>query len=215
MSNVSNLRTRIGEYLLNRELKKNKRSPIVCNINKAKKIGVIFNASLSLNFEIIKEFVKNLDKKGINVQAIGYIDNKSLIDSYLHRKGFGFFTGKDLSWFYKPKGEKIESFIKSDFDVLINLSLEKYLPIDYVTVLSKAKFKVGKFIEKSSPLDFMIDTHKEMDTLKKVKKEVKIKDGKKHKNNDLDNEMDLKAQDEIQLNFLINQIIHYLSILNN
>lgn len=215
MSNNSNLRTQIGEYFLKRELKNNKRTPLVCNINKAKKVGVIFNASLVLNFEIIKDFVKDLSKKGIHVNAIGYIDNKSLIDSYLHRKGFGFFTGKDLSLFYKPKGEKIEEFVNSDFDLLINLSLEKYLPIDYVTALSKAKFKVGKFIDQSSPLDFMIDTHKEMDTLKKVKKEVETKTHKTNKNNELDNEMDVKAQNEIQLNFLINQIIHYLSILNN
>jgi hypothetical protein len=215
MGNESNLRVRIGEYLLNRELKKNKRTPLVCNINKAKKVGVLFNASLSLNFEIIKNFVKDLSKKGVEVNAFGYIDNKSLIDSYLHRKGFGFFTGKDLSFFYKPKGEKIEAFINNDFDLLINLSLDKYLPIDYVTGLSKAKFKVGKFIEETSPLDFMIDTHKEMDTLKKVKKEVESKGTNYKKANDLDSEMDKKARNEIQLNFLINQIIHYLSIINN
>ncbi len=214
MSNVSNIRARIGEYLLDRELKKNKRTPIVCNLKKAKKIGVIFNASLTLNFEIIKNFVKTLSENS-NVSAIGFIENNSLIDSYLHRKGFGFFTGKDLNLFYRPKGENIESFIKTDFDLLINLSLEKYLPIDYVTSLSKAKFKVGKFIDKTSPLDFMIDTHKEIDTLKSLKKEVKNKADKSHKNSELDHEMDLKVQNEIQLNFLINQIIHYLSILNN
>jgi hypothetical protein len=60
----------------------------------------------------------------------------------------------------------------------------------------------------------MIDITKENEAMSALKNEVeKDVHVRRSKNNEVENIVDIKVQTEIQLNFLINQLIHYLSIL--
>ena len=85
-------KTFIGRKVLERKLKHKKRATKVCNINDAKNIGIIFNATHLVSFEIIRNFMMSISSKKVNVYALGYVHSKKLIDHYLYRKGFDFFT---------------------------------------------------------------------------------------------------------------------------
>ena len=62
----------------------------------------------------------------------------------------------------------------------------------------------------------MIDISKEYETMNALKDELEQDiHNKGSKDEDIEMIIDKKAQTEIQLNFLINQLIHYLSILKN
>lgn len=203
-----------GERIINAKLRSTDRRVVACNINQAASIGILFNATEQVSFDIVKELVKNLSNKNKSIEVLGYVDTKQLIDHYLYRKGFDFFTRKQLNWYFKPESENVEGFIKKPFDLLLDLSLDNPYPLKYILTFSEAKFKAGRYSENCNYLDLMIDITKEkeaMSALKnEVEKDVHLKDSK---NKEVEQIVDIKVQTEIQLNFLINQLIHYLSIL--
>jgi hypothetical protein len=166
-----------------------------------------------VSFEIIKNFSKVLINKKIEVSALGYVHSKKLIDHYLYRKGFDFITRNNLNWYYKPVSDTVSEFIEKPFDILINLSLEDYFPIQYIVALSSSSFKVGKYFEEPNYMDFMIDIEKEKKTMQDLKKEIGKDQKVNEQKREIENEIEKKVDIELQLNFLINQIMHYLTII--
>lgn len=216
MKIIENTKAYFGRRSIQSYLRKNKREVKACNINSAKTIGVLFNATHQISFEIVKEMVKNLSVKKNKIDVLGYVDSKNLIDHYLYRKGFEFFTHKQLNWYYKPVEETVDSFIKKKFDILIDLSLDDPYPIQYIIALSKARFKVGRYTEGNEYLDMMIDIEKEKEAMKNLKREInKETINVRYRNREMEKIVNVKAQTEIQLNFLITQLLHYLSLIKN
>jgi hypothetical protein len=212
----SKIRRRYTDYILNRKIKNNKRIVKACNLRECKSIGLLFNATQILNFEIVKDLVKELSTPSNKIKVLGYVEGKDMIDHYLYRKGFEFFTRQQLNWFQKPISESVDDFVKQPFDVLINLSLDKTYPIQYIVALSKARFKAGMFTEESKLLDFMIDIKKEKETILKLQEELALdKNSSREHKTSYDSIANIKTNAELQLNFLINQLVHYLSQINN
>ena len=212
---MGTIKEKFGYYLLDRHVRRASRDVVVNNFDTAKTAGVIFNATHLINFEVVKKFVDFLQLKNIDVTTIGYVNTKKLVDHYLFRKGYDFFTKKDLNWYLKPTEASVDDFIQKPFDILFNLSLESYYPLQYIVGMSKAKMKVGMFTTDEHYLDVMIDIEKE----KKVRYDVfnEVKDSQKSKNRhsgEFESEVSLKIQQEIDVDFLINQIMHYISIIN-
>lgn len=216
MKFFENTRKYFGQRIIRSYLRKNKRQVNACSINNAKTIGILFNATHQISFDIVKEMVKDLSVRKNKIEVLGFVDSKNLIDHYLYRKGFEFFTHKQLNWYYKPIEENVNSFIEKKFDILINLSLDEPYPIQYIAALSKAKFKVGKYSTENECLDFMIDIEKENEAMKSLKQEIKI-DSKEipHRNKEVEKIVNAKVQTELQLNFLISQLLHYLALIKN
>ena len=210
---LNDTRAYIGRKVLERKLRHLNRNIRVCNINDAKNVGIIFNATHLVSFEIIKNFMKDLSVKKTNVTALGYVHSKKLIDHYLYRKGFIFFTRSNLNWYKRPLKDSVDDFIRKPFDILINLCLEDYYPIQYIVALSAATFKVGKYFKEPHYLDFMIDTEKEKQIMQDLKKEVDKDKKPDETNKDIERDIDKKVEIELQLNFLLDQLLYYLSII--
>lgn len=214
MNLIEKTKARWGERILNSRLTETKRFASACNINEAKSIGILFNATQQVSFEIVKDLVKNLSNKNNSIEVLGYVDTKQLIDHYLYRKGFDFFTRKQLNWYYKPMAENVDEFIKKPFDLLLDLSLDNPFPLKYILTFSEARFKAGRYTENCNYLDLMIDIAKEKEEMSALRTEVeKNLHQREPKNEEVEEIIDIKVDTEIQLNFLINQLIHYLSIL--
>ncbi len=213
---IENTKAYMGNRAIRSYLRNVKRELRSCNIHKAKTIGILFNATQQTSFEIVKDMAKDLSSKENDIEVLGYVDSKQMIDQYLYRKGFEFFTRNQLNWYYKPIPDIVEAFIKKPFDLLIDLSLDNPFPIKYIMTCSVAKFKAGRFLNGQDYLDFMIDIEKEKETMKDIRHELE-KDMEKGKlgNREVEKIVNTKIQAEIQLNFLINQLLHYLSIIKN
>jgi len=212
MKLMDNFKTLVGEKILTSHLKNHNRVRAVCNVKDAKHIGIIYNATEFISFEIIKKLVKDLSTDSKKISVLGYVDSKKLIDNYLYRKGFDFFSKNELNWYFKPISSNVEQFMKEPFDLLINLSLEDHFPIRYITALSPATFKTGMYTPHETALDLMIDIEKEKQTMRSLKREIVYVNGQ-NKDSEIEADVDKKTEIEIQLNFLINQLLHYLSIL--
>jgi hypothetical protein len=208
-----NIKVLTGKRILNNQLRAMKRTPMVCTLKEAESIGIIYNATEYVSFEIIRNLVKELTHESKKVMVLGYVDSKDLIDNYLYRKGFDFFSKNELNWYYKPISPLVDQFIQEPFDLLINLSLEDHYPIRYITSLSAARFKTGRYTPDDLCLDLMIDIEKEKNTMQALHKEILNEHAYKTGDVEVEADVDKKSETEIQLNFLINQIIHYLSLL--
>jgi hypothetical protein len=216
MNIINRARAYWGKKAIDSQVNSVKRSVISCNIRDAENIGILFNATDQVSFEIVKELVKNLSSRNNSIDVLGYVDSKQLIDHYLYRKGFDFFTRKQLNWYYKPETDVVNSFINKPFDLLINLSLDEPYPILYILASSIAKFKAGLYVEGQDYLDFMIDINKEKEAMENLRHEIYFELNKPEgTGEDIEQIIDSKTKTEIQLNFLINQLIHYLSLIKN
>lgn len=154
------LRSKIGYALLKRKVKSVDRNVRSVNLYSAKKAAVIFQPIDQDEFEKVQQFIKSLKDTGIDITAVGFIRDKKIPNIFLLRKGYDFFCFEDLNWYCKPVAPFIENLINEKFDILIDLSLERNLPVDYLIYLSKAGFKAGKHFENGHPFDLTIDISK-------------------------------------------------------
>lgn len=213
MKFMGTVKYKIGELVLRKKVKHLKRRVSSCNLKEAENIGILFDATHLVSFEVVKKFVKQIDSKYNTISILGYVDSKQLIDHYLYRKGFDFFTQANLNWYSKPEGEAVESFMAKEFDVLFDLNLEDQFPMKYILSLSKATFKAGRYTESHDFLDFMINIEPEIEAIKDLQSEIDKDRNLTNEKSSYENIANKKTDIELQLNFLINQLIHYLSML--
>jgi hypothetical protein len=205
----------MGKRALDRQLRELHRVPMICSISDAQHIGIIYNATEFVSFEIIRNLVKDLTHHNRKITVLGFVNSKKLIDHYLYRKGFDFFSKNELNWYSRPISPAVNHFIAEPFDLLINLSLENYYPIQYITTLSAATFKAGRYSAQDHALDLMIDIDKERETMKTLHEEIQADFHPKTASEEIEADMEKKTETELLLNFLINQLLHYLTIIKN
>ena len=110
------------------------------------------------------------DKK--DVLAMGYVDKKKPHKSQYAQFGLDFFTRKDLNFSMIPVDPIVQNFIEKKFDILINVNSSNSFPLQYISALSNAKFKVARFQnKKEDAFDMMIKIDNEA-PLKTVLEEI-------------------------------------------
>jgi hypothetical protein len=154
------IRSLIGLHYFRKELKKTGRDRKLTNLRDAKKIGIIYNLDNVPDYDVVAEFVTQLQHDRKEVKALGYVKNKNLISRFLPKLSYDFFSVKDMNWFYKPVKDKVMDFIQKDFDLLIDLDMKDSLPLKYISGLSMSMCRIGRYSEGStSCYDFMLDVN--------------------------------------------------------
>ncbi|MCK9205399.1 MAG: hypothetical protein M0P58_13340 [Bacteroidales bacterium] len=160
------IRTRIGQYYYKKEQTRNNRRCKMTNLQEAKRIGILYTLDDVPDYNLVSDFVSELQHEHKEVKALGFVKNKSLVQRFLPKLSFDFFSKRDLTWFYKPIHNQVRDFIEKEFDLLIDLSLRDTFPLQYIAGLSNAQCRVGKFSEKNTEYyDFMIDLKPAMTTI--------------------------------------------------
>lgn len=125
------------------------------NFQKARSVLIFFESDPDeINTEI-KNIIKDLKDSGKNVMAIGLVDKKIIESPELY--DFQLFNFKNFDWKGKPNAGLISLIQKSEYDWVIDLSVRPILPIQYMLMISKSRFRIGLKKEIAAPLDFMID----------------------------------------------------------
>lgn len=154
---IKNIKIKFGRFILEKRIVKLQRNANFKNLEQSKNIGVIFNATHQDTYELARKYIDNLQKKGLSVKALGFVDSKQVLDFYQKSLHFDFFSRKNLNWYGKPNNPNTDEFIDTKFDILIDLSIVEDFPIQYVVGLSKADFKVGCVKDSKNFYDFMIE----------------------------------------------------------
>lgn len=158
MNIIKNIKIKLGEYFLEKEFSAIKRAPRSVNFDAAENIALIFDATDAEEFEAVKKYIKKLKDDKRKVKALGFYDAKNQPASMISKLEYDFFTQKELTWYLKPIDPIIDNFLREPFDILINLSANNKLPLQWIMALSHARLKVGKTQIKYSPLyDIIIE----------------------------------------------------------
>ncbi|MEI6682400.1 MAG: hypothetical protein WCO44_07220 [Bacteroidota bacterium] len=160
-----NLRIRIGQYYFKKEQSQSARQCKMTSLQDAKRIGILYTLDEVPDYDFVSEFVSQLQGKHKEVKALGFVKNKNLIQRFLPKISYDFFSRRDLTWFYKPIHTQVRDFIEKEFDLLIDLSMQDNFPLKYISGLSNALLRVGKFSEENTEYyDLMIDMKPTMTT---------------------------------------------------
>ncbi|MBL4593785.1 MAG: hypothetical protein JKX68_08230 [Flavobacteriales bacterium] len=168
MSTVKDIQEKLGRFSLNRERKRLQRNVKAFSIEKASTIGVVYNATNRNDAEIVKKFIQYLREERKDVLSLGFIDSKDSSDIVKPHLNYVYFDKRNLSKVLVPKGIDVENFINKSYSILIDLNIDDCFPIEYISSLSNAKFKVGAkgaYHDEACDLVIDIDENKKMEYL--------------------------------------------------
>jgi hypothetical protein len=131
--------------------------PIMFKYGNAKSIGIVYNADNNAQTRAALELYNTLRSEGKQAATLGFfnIDRKK---ATVHPKlGFDYFYKSDLDWKFMPKNGIVDTFINTNFDLLIDITTDKLLPVEMVIAQSKARLKAGPLRNGNTAFyDFMI-----------------------------------------------------------
>lgn len=130
------LKLKIANKLLSSQLAAISRDKKVFNLDSAKSAGILWEIDQKESYDLIENELKNA---GIETLGLCYFPLKKAVIP----AGINGFTRKQTTWSEIPKADLAQDFIDQKFDILIDLTGQRHLPIFYLTALSLAAFKVG------------------------------------------------------------------------
>ncbi len=161
MGIIKNIKLSVANNSLKQELKQHKRESRAnkFNFNEIKTVGILFDASNTEDYDLVKRYVVYLREHSKKVKVLGFFSTKQIPSLTYSKLEYDFFSLKELNWYGKPSTHIINNFIAEEYDLLIDLNIYDHFALRYISALSKAKFKVGKYKEKDEEIyDMMIDS---------------------------------------------------------
>jgi hypothetical protein len=132
--------------------------------NEIKTIGFLYVVPDEQNYIRFTNFVGRLQSQKKEIRALGLLKNKDIPHYCYPRIAFDYFSKKDVSWYGKPGGVKVDDFVKIEFDLLINIESCDNHFFNYIVALSKAHLKAGRYSESCTHIyDVMINDEGEKD----------------------------------------------------
>jgi hypothetical protein len=144
----------IKNWFFYRDFKPNQKVPAKEKVNNGNSICILFDGTDEEERKIIYQFKKTLNPTGQKqVKSLAFINNALPLDNV----DYAAYNLKNLSWYGKPFGAKLEEFIHLKYDLLIVLCKVMLPHFEYIMAYSEAGFKVGPDLTKCEKyLDLMV-----------------------------------------------------------
>ncbi len=137
----------LGERVKNLNVKHN-----IINWSDAKSIGIVYDSTNPDNDTVIAGFAQKLRAENKLVEILGFVNDKK-IDT---KAGVTVFNKKNLTWAQVPDDERVEKFAAQNFDLLFGCFIGENLPLEFVTRISKARWRVGAYVENKTDCNDMM-----------------------------------------------------------
>lgn len=152
----------LGKRILLYRYARKQREKKIQTLTQAKRIGVVYDATLKENHTVVVETIDTLKKEhNISVDALGFIANKELLSSLEGRSKLYYFSKQDFTWYGTTKTKEIKNFVDTEFDILLILTSYWSFPFTYVLGHSKSPFTVGVYSEEPISPDLMLSVKKD------------------------------------------------------
>lgn len=144
------LKKKLVYWLISQKVKSGKRTKKFVNLASAKTAGIIYRFEDRIVFEELK---KTLGQKQIKCTELCFVAGSA-------ENMANCISKKDFNFWGMPKSKVLTSFLDTEFDLLIDLSLSSSIQLQVIRALSRASFKTGW--SKASPdfFDLSIDVSK-------------------------------------------------------
>ncbi|WP_353778543.1 hypothetical protein [Winogradskyella sp. 3972H.M.0a.05] len=116
----------------------NSRKAVFTN-DKVKTIGVLLNLEEYDDFESFRLYFKELGLTSPKSKVAAFVNDEKKINNLWDT----YFIPKNFGWKGKVNSIDLQTFLDTEFDVLISYFKSDILELNLITALSKAKFKVG------------------------------------------------------------------------
>lgn len=159
------------QKVFEKTIRKNKQIDLSTLDGSIEKIGVLIDEETYLknDVEYLLQTILGIDTSQIQILIMRKFKKKDK-PSDIH------FTVKDFGWIGEIHNQNTQNFLETPFDLLINFDAYNNLYIKYLTLLSKAKFKVG-YAKTDDRLYHFMMVHQEDDLkifISELKKYLKI-----------------------------------------
>lgn len=144
-----------SKRMLNR-FRLNARETEAIQLNDARRVAILFDASEVQNIKPVKKLVSLLVSNGHKVTALGYVDLPYKSFEHMSVLHLDYFDKNQLNWYGKPKGMVIDNFLEDEYDILLDLSTKSHYPLTYLSLALSARYKVGRFRKDISIFDLEI-----------------------------------------------------------
>jgi len=144
------IRNLLGRIQLRKDLRKRQVAHSTVGFFEAQKIGILYDATDAEDFETVKEYIRRVRtefKK--ELLSMGFVDKKKLPKEQFPQYGMDLFTRKGVDYWMVPTDPIVRNFINERFDILINLHSGKLFPLRYISAMSNARFRVGRYDRRS------------------------------------------------------------------
>ncbi len=112
-----------------------KRRVVLPNPETIRKVCVLWQPSQEQAFQYLYDYFQ---RSQVIFRNLCVYNQQALMAT-----GTNVITPKDLNWLGFPKPGFTEDFIKTEYDLLLNVSLEQNLVLLYLTAMSRSHFKIG------------------------------------------------------------------------
>jgi hypothetical protein len=159
MEIFKNVRLKRGNAILKKKMARMKRKRFLGNINNARTMGIVWDASKPDDITVLSQFHQKMAEKNIDVKILGYFPGKNLPDKLTAIRYFTCLKKEDVNITYRPVVGEASEFINTKFDILIDINFNNLFPLRYISYLSMAGFKVGIFGNgnNNNPFDLMME----------------------------------------------------------
>lgn len=133
--------------------------------SQARQVGILFMNEREEDYAAINKFVQKLTREGKKITALTYFEHTQSngYDFY-----FDSFTKEQISATGVITSDKVERFIESDFDYVFCINKHSFLPFDYILLRSKAKCRIGMYLEEKPECFELMIKPKPEDTLESL-----------------------------------------------
>ena len=152
----------IGNRVIERRLKKkSSREMRSCNIEHAKSLGMLCVIKNRDDYDAVVKII-DIIKSDFSIPTIKILAFYPLKDEPFFLKsrlGLDFFKVEDLNYYAFPNNIIVRNFINESFDILVDLTANKVIPLRLILHFSNSLFKVGSFSNENKKFyDLMIET---------------------------------------------------------
>jgi hypothetical protein len=161
MELFGSLRQKAGRMILRNRLASVRRLQHGFDIDKVKKVGILWDATFENDFQHLAALNRQLSEMDKNVEVLTWIPGKSVPDRLTGLSYMKFLRKGDLSWNFIPSSGDAREFINTKFDLIIDINPSSLFQLLYIVSLSSAPMKVGPDISgepEKTPYDLMIKT---------------------------------------------------------
>ncbi len=156
MGVMDNIKRKLSDFSFQRKGSPNREVKAI-NIKHAQTVGIVYRADNDETKELVERYVKFLKEYKIRCKTLGYYNQDELPRYVSPRLEFDYFLKKDLNWKLETKISEVLNFVQSEFDILIDTTVEEDDVIRFVVKQSIARFKVGGAKKGVEDLDFTIN----------------------------------------------------------
>jgi hypothetical protein len=178
---IQNIREKFAKSSLIKQVNEMSRQQKPTNLENARTVALLYYLPDEATYHVAEAILSKLTRMNLKVRVVCYTDLKTSPHYFIPKISQDIITVKDVNLLYQPQKPFVKEFIATEFDILIDLSLNNYLPLLYCAALSKAGLKVGRFEE----------------------------------DHELYYDLMIQAGQDETIDSFANQVIHYLSRINN